>query len=82
MEEKTVQSEAQEIWVVIPGMYEKWVNPSNRNDKHYRAILRSNKGGRRVSDIQFPTATAALEYADNENGRTLDAIQRRGHQRP
>lgn len=60
--EEVVQT--QEIWAVLPGTYEKWVNPSNRNDKHYRVIYRSNIGKRRVGDEQFKTASKALAFSD------------------
>ena len=68
MEERPiVQEETDELWVVLPGVYEKWVHPANKNDKHYRVILRSNKGRRRVGDTPFNTATEALAFADAHN---------------
>lgn len=62
MQEATVQ-EVQELWYVIPGMYEKWVHPANKNDKHYRAIFRSNTHKRRVSKKKFKRAFDAQVYA-------------------
>ena len=67
MQEETVQEETQEMWVVVPGVYEKWVNPVNKNDKHYRVILRSNTGKRLVGSTPFKTATEALAFADAYN---------------
>jgi hypothetical protein len=61
--QEAVQSEVQTLWYVIPGMYEKWRHPSNKNDKHYRAIFRSNKHGRRVSRAKFKRAFDAQVYA-------------------
>lgn len=49
------------MWVVVPMTYEKWVNPSNKNDKHYRAIFRSTTG-RRVGKTKFKTASDALDF--------------------
>lgn len=80
IEPETVQ-EPEEMWVVIPGIYEKWVNPSNRNDKHYRVIYRSNTGGRQVGEEQFKTATAALEFADKELREVANAIRGQGDHR-
>ena len=51
------------LFYVIPQLYEKWVNPSNKNDKHYRAIFRSNTGLRRISKIKFKRAFDAQNYA-------------------
>lgn len=69
------------MWVVVPMTYEKWVNPSSRNDKHYRAIFRSPTG-RRYSKTKFKTATKALEFVANFNihlcGRKTDAVQLSG----
>jgi hypothetical protein len=73
--------EPAEMWVIVPGMYEKWVHPSNKNDKHYRVIYRSNKGGRKVGDEKFRTATEALEFADTYNRRELDAVRQQGDHR-
>jgi hypothetical protein len=70
----------EEIWVIVPGAYEKWVNPSNKNDKHYRAIYRSNKGGRRVGDEQFKRASEVLLFADDYNREIEHAIRRQGNQ--
>lgn len=49
------------MWVIVPMTYEKWVNPSNKNDKHYRVIFRSPTG-RRVGKTKFNTASEALEF--------------------
>jgi hypothetical protein len=62
MQETTVQ-EVQTKFYVIPGIYEKWVNPANKNDKHYRAIFRSNTGLRRVSKTKFKRAFDVQVYA-------------------
>ncbi len=67
MQEQVVQTEPVETWVVVPGIYEKWVNPANKNDKHYRVIYRSTKGGRRIGDEQFKRASEALSFADEYN---------------
>jgi hypothetical protein len=74
MQEEVVQPK--ELWVVIPGMYEKWVNPANKNDKHYRVIYRSNTGKRRVGNEKFKTADAALAFADQLTleKKVLDAV--------
>ncbi len=61
--EETVQSEVREFWYVIPGIYEKWRHPSNKNDKHYRVIFRSNIHRRRVSKAKFKRAFDAKIYA-------------------
>jgi len=53
-------------WVIVPMTYEKWVNPSNKNDKHYRVIFRSPTG-RRYGKTKFKTATRALEFAREFN---------------
>jgi hypothetical protein len=79
MEEIVQQQEAQEIWVIVPGVYEKWVNPANKNDKHYRAIYRSNKGGRRVGDEQFKRAREVVAFADEHNRRVTNAIREQGN---
>lgn len=60
--EETVQ-EIQTFWYVIPQLYKKWVNPANKNDKHYRVIFRSNTGLRRISKIKFKRAFDAQVYA-------------------
>ena len=52
------------FWFVVPMTYEKWVNPSNKNDKHYRVIYRSNTGERRVGDEKFKRASEALAFAN------------------
>ena len=79
--EENVQQEPAEMWVIVPGAYEKWVNPSNKNDKHYRVIYRSNRGGRRVGDEQFKRASEALAFADDYNRRVSDAIRGQGDHR-
>lgn len=68
--EEVVQTPT-EIWVIVPGAYEKWVHPANKNDKHYRVIYRSNTGKRRVGDEQFKRASEALAFADEYNRREL-----------
>lgn len=50
------------MWIIVPNVYEKWVHPSTKI-KHYRAIFRSSKGGRRYSKTKFKTATDALGFA-------------------
>jgi hypothetical protein len=72
---ENVQPAPEEVWVVVPGVYEKWVNPANKNDKHYRVIYRSNKGGRRAGDEQFRRASEALDFADEHNRRVSDAVR-------
>ena len=54
------------MWVVVPMIYEKWVNPSSKNDKHYRAVFRSPVG-RRYSKTKFKTASSALAFAEKFN---------------
>jgi len=78
LEQETVQNESDEIWVIVPDTYEKWVNPSNKNDKHYRVVYRSNKSKRRVGDEKFRTATEALAFADSYNREVSDAIGGQG----
>ena len=60
-EEEVVQTPT--LFYVIPGTYEKWVHPSNKNDKHYRVTFRSNTGVRRTSKIKFKRAFDAQVYA-------------------
>jgi hypothetical protein len=50
------------MWVAVPMAYEKWVNPANKNDKHYRALFR-NITGRRYSKTKFKTATEAMQFS-------------------
>jgi hypothetical protein len=86
MLEESVQTEAPELWVAIPGTYEKWVHPGSK-EKHYRAIFRSTKMRRKTTKIKFKTATAALEFADRFNKlvctrrELIDAIRGQGDHR-
>jgi len=66
VEHTTTEEPTKLFWVIVPGVYEKWVNPSNKNDKHYRAIFRS-PSGMRHSKTKFKTATAALGFAEKFN---------------
>lgn len=66
------------FYAAIPGIYEKWRHPANKNDKHYRVIFRSNTGVRRISKIKFKRAFDAQVYAIKFNlricqGRSLNA---------
>lgn len=61
MQDEIVQTPT--LFYVIPNIYEKWVHPANKNDKHYRAIFRSNTGLRRISKIKFKRAFDAKVYA-------------------
>ena len=73
------------MWVVVPMTYEKWVNPSNKNDKHYRAVFRSTTG-RRVGKRKFKRASEALAVAKFFHlrlckRREVDAVRGQGNNR-
>jgi hypothetical protein len=50
------------MYVLVPMTYEKWVNPANKNDKHYRVVFRS-PSARRVGKTKFKRASDIEKFS-------------------
>jgi hypothetical protein len=50
------------MYVLVPMTYEKWVNPANKNDKHYRVVFRSTSG-RRVGKTKHKRASDVEKFS-------------------